>query len=150
MMTKLRFIIAILATVITVGARPLTPTQRALVKQRTRVIARDTVTIPGHVITTLRKGADTWQTTNKLAQINISLAPRKISKLKLIINLKSVDKWITVKSFIADHDLTDEWINCQFISTDFPLFISATNTAVRAGLASDAEIKTLIEKSYDE
>ena len=149
-MIKLTALLLSFIAIFTVSARPLTPTQRAMVQQRTRVIARDTQSIPGHVVTTLRKGSTTWQVTNKLAVVNVSIAPRKISKLKLIVNLKAADKWITVKQFISDYDLTDEWQACQWIQTDYPLFISATNTAVRAGMATDAEIQRLIKKSYDD
>lgn len=129
--------------------REATPEQRGYMRARTKLVARDTNTIDGYVVNTFRKGNRTWCTTNKLAQANISLK-WKVSKLKLITTLKGIDKWITVKGFISDADLEDEWNACQYIDVRYPAFISATNQAVRAGLATSEEISTVIEQSWDD
>lgn len=132
------------------GGANLSDYQRKFLRERTKLVNRDTTTIDGFVIDTFRKGDEFWQTTNKLSRINFEVRPKKLSKLKMIYVLKDCGKWDTVKIFINQNDLVDEWNACQFITTDFPLFISATNTIIQSKIATEEQVKNVINLSIDE
>lgn len=119
-------------------------------KERTRVIAQDAKTIPGSVITVYRKGSKSWATTNALKVVNRA-APRvvKYSKLKLIVAAKAAGKWDDVKAAITAMDLEDEWQACQFVTSDYPAYVAATNTVVSQGIATDAEVKAFMAQAED-
>ena len=141
-------IVASVAFVFGAGNQP--NSNRRFLRERTRLIQRDTHTLDGYVIDTFRKGSETWQTTNKLARINFEARPKKLSKLKLIYVLKDCGKWNDVKLFISSQNLEDEWNACQFVTTDFPLFISATNTIIQTEMATEKQVQDVIERSVDD
>lgn len=113
-----------------------------------KVVSTDTATIPGSVITRYRQGSQEWATTNVLRKINVTPVYR-YSKLKLIVAAKAAGKWADVKSFIEANDMLDEWNACQYITSDYPAFIAATNAVVSAGVATDAEVKAFMAAAED-
>lgn len=118
--------------------------------ERTRIVTQDTTTIPGKVITHFCKGKKSWATTNVIAVINrVVDRPVKYSKLKLIVAAKAAGKWQDVKAAIQAMNLEDEWNACQFITSDYPAYVSATNTVISMGIASEAEVKAFMEKAED-
>lgn len=120
------------------------------IKERTRIVAQDTKTIPGKVITYYRKGKQSWATTNIIAVINRVIdRPVKYSKLKLIVAAKAAGKWNDVKAAIQAMDLEDEWNACQFITSDYPAYVSATNTVITRGIATEAEVKAFMRQAED-
>ena len=120
------------------------------IKERTRIVAQDTKTIPGKVITHYRKGTKSWATTNVIAVINRVIdRPVKYSKLKLIVAAKAAGKWDDVKAAIQAMDLEDEWQACQFITSDYPAYVAATNTVITRGIATEAEVKAFMRQAED-
>lgn len=120
------------------------------IKERTRIVAQDAVTIPGKVITHYRKGKKSWATTNVIAIINrVVDRPVKYSKLKLIVAAKAAGKWNEVKAAIQAMDLEDEWQACQFITSDYPAYIAATNAVIQRGIATEAEVKAFMAQAED-
>lgn len=71
------------------------------------------------------------------------------SKLSIITAAKASGKWQTLKTFIAAHDLEDEWQAASYISDAHPAFIAATNAVVAAGIATSDEISAFLEASRD-
>lgn len=118
------------------------------VSGRRRIVSTDTAAIPGSVITRYRQGSTEWSTTNVLRRIN-SRPVVRYSKLKLIVAAKSAGKWADVKAFIQAHDLEDEWNACQYITSDYPAYIAATNAVVSLGVATDAEVKAFMKAAED-
>lgn len=119
-------------------------------KERTRIVAQDTKTIPGKVITHYRKGKKSWATTNDIVVINRVIdRPVKYSKLKLIVAAKAAGKWADVKAAIAAMDLEDEWNACQFITSDYPAYVAATNAVITRGIATEAEVKAFMRQAED-
>lgn len=120
------------------------------VKERTRVIRQDTDTIQGKVITHYRKGRNTWTTTNDIVVINRVIdRPVKYSKLKLIVAAKAAGKWDEVKTAITAMNLEDEWNACQFIASDYPAYVAATNAVITSGIASESEVKAFMKQAED-
>lgn len=115
---------------------------------RKRVIGRELVNGGAQVVYKYRQGAKVWTETNDVRRIN---APRvvKYSKLKLILAAKQAGKWADVKAFIKAADMEDEWQACQFITSDHPAYIAATNKVVSAGVATDAEVKAFMKAAED-
>ncbi len=113
-----------------------------------KVVSTDTATIPGSVITRYRQGSTEWATTNVLRKIN-SRPVVRYSKLKLIVAAKAAGKWADVKAFIQAHDMMDEWNACQYLTSDYPAYIAATNAVVSLGVATDAEVKAFMEAAED-
>lgn len=120
------------------------------IKERTRIVTQDTKTIPGKVITHYRKGKKSWATTNVIAVINrVVDRPVKYSKLKLIVAAKAAGKWQDVKAAIQAMDLEDEWNACQFITSDYPAYVAATNAVVTRGIATEAEVQAFMQMAED-
>ncbi len=118
--------------------------------ERTRIVAQDAVTIPSKVITHYRKGKKSWATTNAIAVINrVVDRPVKYSKLKLINAAKAAGKWNDVKAAIKAMDLEDEWLACQFITSDYPAYVAATNAVITRGIATEAEVKAFMRQAED-
>jgi hypothetical protein len=118
--------------------------------ERTRIVAQDTDTIPGKVITHFRRGKKSWATTNDIVVINrVVDRPVKYSKLKLINAAKAAGKWKDVKAAIQAMDLEDEWQACQFITSDYPAYVAATNTVITRGIATEAEVKAFMRQAED-
>ena len=113
-----------------------------------KVVSTDTATIPGSVITRYRQGSQEWATTNVLRRINVTPVYR-YSKLKLIVAAKAAGKWADVKVFIQAHDMMDEWNACQYLTSDYPAYIAATNAVVSLGVATDAEVKAFMKAAED-
>ena len=109
-----------------------------------RIVSIDTATIPGSVITRYRQGSVECATTNVLRRVNVTPVYR-YSKLKLIVAAKAAGKWQEVKSFIEKNDMIDEWNACQYITSDYPAFIAATNAVVEAGVATEAEVAAFLK-----
>jgi hypothetical protein len=147
----------------------LTKEQDEFYRTYTRQVAHEIITITNvqYVVATWRKGDEMWQTTNqvvviqgrqqtdKLGDVEVrvtkleSIFPVHYSKLKLITNLKSVGKWSAVKEQLEKADCMDEWNASMFILDTHPLFIAATNDAVKEGICTVEQIKTLLENSVD-
>jgi hypothetical protein len=115
---------------------------------RKRVTGREVINNGAQVVYTYQQGEKTWCETNAIRRIN---APRSIrySKLKLIVVAKSAGKWADVKAFIQAHDMMDEWNACQYITSDYPAYIAATNAVVSLGVATDAEVKAFMKAAED-
>ena len=113
-----------------------------------KILSTDTATIPGSVITRYRQGSTEWATTNVLRRINSRPAVR-YSKLKLIVAAKAAEKWADVKAFIQKADIEDEWNACQFITSDYPIFISATNAVVTSGIATSDQVEQFLKLAED-
>ena len=120
------------------------------IKERIRIVNQDTKTIPGSVITEYRQGVKGWATTNVLNVINHNVVrPIKYSKLKLIVAAKSAGKWDDVKSAIQTMNLEDEWQACQYITSDYPAYISATNIVISQGVATEKEVQDFMKLAED-
>ena len=113
-----------------------------------RIVSTDTATIPGSVITHYRQGEKEWSTTNVLKVVNVRRVIR-YSKLKLIVAAKDAGKWADVKAFIQKADLEDEWNACQYITSDYPIFISATNAVVASGIATSDQVEQFLKLAED-
>ena len=113
-----------------------------------KVVSTDTATIPGSVITRYRQGSTEWSTTNVLRRINWPSVVR-YSKLKLIVAAKAAGKWAEVKAFIQKADIEDEWNACQYITSDYPIFISATNAVVASGIATSDQVEQFLKLAED-
>lgn len=113
-----------------------------------RILSTDTATIPGSVITHYRQGEKEWSTTNVLKVVNVRPVIR-YSKLKLVVAAKAAGKWADVKAFIQAHDMMDEWSACQYLTSDYPAYIAATNAVVSLGVATDAEVKAFMRAAED-
>lgn len=115
---------------------------------RKRVIGRELVNGGAQVVYKYQQGAKVWTETNDVRRIN---APRVVrySKLKLILAAKQAGKWADVKAFIKAADMEDEWQACQFITSDHPAYIAATNKVVSAGVATDTEVKMFMKAAED-
>lgn len=131
------------------GADVLPKAQKDYLATRTRIVARDCATIPGSIILTYVKGTEAWKTTNVIERMTRDVGPVKYSKLKLIVNAKAAGQWATVKSAIVQLDLEDEWNACQFIASDYPAFIAATNQVVTLGVCTDEAMKAFLANSID-
>lgn len=116
-------------------------------KNRKRVVAREVV--GDKVLTTFAQGRKTWIETNTLQVVVQRTAPVKYSKLKLIIAAKAAGKWADVKAAIQAMDLEDEWQACQFITSDYPAYVAATNAVITRGIASEAEVKAFMKIAED-
>jgi hypothetical protein len=119
------------------------------INERTRIVRQD-ASVDGRIITYYRQGDKLWVTTNIVKVINRD-APRLVrySKLKLITTAKSAGKWNELKSAIKEMDLEDEWLACQFISSDNPAYIAATNTVITKGIATEQAVKAFMAASED-
>jgi hypothetical protein len=119
-------------------------------RERTRIVSQDAKSIEGKVITWYRQGAKTWATTNDVVVVNRPVErPVKYSKLKLIVAAKSVGKWDSLKAAISAMGIEDEWNACQYITSDYPAYISATNAVIQNGIATEAEVKAFMKLAED-
>ena len=71
------------------------------------------------------------------------------SKRSIIIAAKQAGKWGAVKSWIASAGMTDEFNSANYISDEIPEFATATNMIVQAGIATSAEIESILAVSKD-
>lgn len=116
-------------------------------KARKRVVAREKV--GDKVLTTFAQGRKTWVETNTLQVVAQRTAPIKYSKLKLIIAAKAAGKWDDVKAAIQTMNLEDEWLACQFITSDYPAYVAATNAVIMQGIAKEAEVRAFMKMAED-
>lgn len=116
-------------------------------KNRKRVVARERV--GDQVLTTFAQGRKTWVETNILQVVAQRTAPVKYSKLKLINAAKAAGKWDEVKTAIQTMNLEDEWLACQFITSDYPAYVAATNAVITQGIAKEAEVKAFMKMAED-
>ena len=115
---------------------------------RKRVVGRELINSGAQVVYTYQQGAKTWSETNAVRRIN-SRPVVRYSKLKLIVAAKTAGKWADVKSFIEANDMLDEWNACQYLTSDYPAYIAATNAVVSLGVATDAEVKAFMKAAED-
>lgn len=115
---------------------------------RKRVIGRELINDGAQVVYTYQQGAKTWTETNAIRRINL---PRSVrySKLKLIVAAKAAGKWGEVKQFIEANDMMDEWNACQYITSDYPAFVAATNAVVSAGIATADQVAAFLKLAED-
>jgi len=71
------------------------------------------------------------------------------SKLSVITIAKQRGCWASLKAFIADADLKDEWDCCQYLSDDYPQFPAATNALVSSGVCTDEDVLFILTNSVD-
>ena len=141
-------LLQLMTAIMSIAATPDIATR--YIKERTRIVAQDTKTIPGKVITHYRKGKKSWAVTNDIAVINRVIdRPVKYSKLKLIVAAKAAGKWNDVKAAIQAMDLEDEWNACQYITSDYPAYVAATNAVITQGIAKEAEVKAFMKMAED-
>ena len=115
---------------------------------RKRIVGRELIDGGARVVYTYQQGAKTWSETNAVRRINQQTVIR-YSKLKLIVAAKAAGKWADVKAFIQAHDMMDEWNACQYLTSDYPAYIAATNAVVSLGVATDAEVKAFMKAAED-
>ena len=115
---------------------------------RKRIIGRELIDNGAQVVYTYQQGSKTWSETNAVRRINQQTVIR-YSKLKLIVAAKAAGKWADVKAFIQAHDMMDEWNACQYLTSDYPAYIAATNAVVSLGVATDAEVKAFMKAAED-
>ena len=119
----------------------------SFINARKRLINREIV--DGKAIYTYARGIKTWTETNALKCVSVRVGPVRYSKLKLIVAAKAAGKWDDVKAAIAAMDLEDEWQACQFITSDYPAYVAATNTVITRGIATEAEVKAFMRQAED-
>lgn len=115
---------------------------------RKRVIGRDLIENGTLAVYTYQQGAKTWSETNAVRRLAIRREIR-YSKLKLITAAKAAGKWADVKAFIQSADMEDEWNACQFIASNHPAYIAATNAVVSAGIATEGEVRAFMKAAED-
>ena len=115
---------------------------------RKRIVGRELIDDGARVVYTYQQGAKIWSETNAVRRI-ASRPVVRYSKLKLIVAAKAAGKWADVKAFIQKADIEDEWNACQFITSDHPAYIAATNAVVSLGVATDAEVKAFMKAAED-
>ena len=115
---------------------------------RKRIVGRELIDDGARVVYTYQQGAKIWSETNAVRRI-ASRPVIRYSKLKLIVAAKAAGKWADVKAFIQANDMIDEWNACQFITSDYPAYIAATNAVVSLGVATDAEVKAFMKAAED-
>jgi hypothetical protein len=144
----MRVILFLAAIVCAFSAFALTDVERKYLYGRKRIVSQK---LEGDkVITTYIQKAKMWSVTNQVKQINEPIAlPKKYSKLKLIVAAKEAGKWETLKSAIQSLGLEDEWQACQFISSDYPAYIAATNAVITRGIASEKAVQEFMKKAED-
>lgn len=115
---------------------------------RKRIVGRELIDDGARVVYTYQQGAKTWSETNTVRRI-ASRPVIRYSKLKLIVAAKSAGKWADVKAFIQKADIEDEWNACQYITSDYPIFISATNAVVASGIATTEQLEQFLKLAED-
>jgi len=80
---------------------------------------------------------------------SIAASATQYSKLSIITSAKQRGCWTSLKSFIVNADLKDEWDSCQYISDDYPQFPVATNSLVSAGACTAEDIAYILTNSVD-
>ena len=116
---------------------------------RKRIVGRELIDDGARVVYTYQQGSKVWSETNTVLRKINSRPVVRYSKLKLIVAAKQAGKWADVKAFIQANDMMDEWNACQFISSDYPAYIAATNAVVSLGVATDAEVKAFMKAAED-
>ena len=71
------------------------------------------------------------------------------SKLRLITAAKEAGKWPALKSWIESAGYWDEWLVCDYLSDEYEIFPAVTNAVVTSGVATLAEVESLLEASRD-
>lgn len=115
---------------------------------RKRIVGRELIDDGARVVYTYQQGAKVWSETNTVRRI-ASRPVIRYSKLKLIVAAKSAGKWADVKAFIQKADIEDEWNACQYITSDYPIFISATNAVVASGIATTEQLEQFLKLAED-
>lgn len=115
---------------------------------RKRIVGRELIDDGARVVYTYQQGAEVWSETNTVRRI-ASRPVIRYSKLKLVVAAKYAGKWADVKAFIQAHDMMDEWNACQYITSDYPIFISATNAVVASGIATNEQVEQFLKLAED-
>lgn len=71
------------------------------------------------------------------------------SKLGIVLAAKQAGKWETVKAWIAQAGLVDEWQAASYFSDDYPQFNEITNQVVASGLATHEEVDAFLAAARD-
>ena len=79
----------------------------------------------------------------------ITPAPVRYSKLKIITAAKSLGKWAALKAWIEAAGYYDEWLVCQYLSSDYDGFDRITAAIVAAGVATADELAAILAASVD-
>lgn len=116
-------------------------------KNRKRIVAREVV--GDTVLTTFAQGRKTWVETNVIQRVAQRLTPIKYSKLKLIVAAKEAGKWDDVKAAIQAMNLEDEWNACQYITSDYPAYVAATNAVVSQGIATPEMVQAFMKMAEE-
>ena len=74
----------------------------------------------------------------------------RYSKLKVIGAAKEAGKWEELKKFIQDSGLWDEWLVCQYLSSDYTQFNAAKEAIIAAGIVTAEEIEAILAEAVDE
>ena len=145
-MRKLLFAMSAAAAL---GALAISEAERKHLFERRRIIAQ---TIEGdNVITTYTQRGKVWAATNAVRRVNAPIAaPKKYSKLQLIVAAKSLGKWEAVKAAIKQMGVEDEWNACQYITSDYPAYIAATNAVISSGIATQKEVEGFMQNAETE
>lgn len=107
-------------------------------------------TIEGtNVIYHWRQGRETGVITQRIKRVTGKLSPVRYSKLKLITAAKAAGRWDALKTAIQAMGVEDEWHACQFIASDYPAYIAATNAVVTQGIATETEVKAFMRQAED-
>lgn len=79
----------------------------------------------------------------------VSASATQYSKLSIITNAKQRGCWATLKSFIENADLKDEWDCCQYISDGYHQFALVTNALVTSGASTAEDVTYILTNSVD-
>ena len=74
----------------------------------------------------------------------------RYSKLKLITAAKAAGKWDALKGWIEAAGIYDEWLVCQYLSSDYPGFDAMVARIVESGIVTLEEVKRLLAASEDD
>jgi len=78
-----------------------------------------------------------------------SVSATQYSKLSVITCAKQRGCWASLKAFISNADLKDEWDCCQYLSDNYPQFASLTNAIVTSGAATPEDVAYILTNSVD-
>lgn len=79
----------------------------------------------------------------------VSVQATQYSKLSIITAAKELDRWESLKGWIAAAGIQDEFQNCSYLSDTYPQYPSITNMLVQSGVLSIYEIRYILDKSVD-
>ena len=139
--------IAVVVLVLTsVAFAYLSPSQTRYLSHTRKVVA--TRVDGSNIISVVRHGVSESVVTQSIRRIVGRLPVSRYSRRKLVQELKSAGKWNLVRSWLTDSGWHDEWLVSTYLSADDPLFVSATNAVVSAGVLGSDELVDVLSRSY--